>query len=337
MKKRHSLLALLLLLALMLPACGSAIPEAETAPAGTEKTAGTVPPAPVTTEEEKPLDPAEDGILNVLMVGNSFCYHYVDELYGMLKEVGIESEIWNLYYSGATVKQHWGWYLENSAVCTLYRASKNGRQEYKDSTLKGALARRNWDVISLQTLNNIKQTFGGMNTDGATAEDIAKNGMENAVYAEKLANLIRKSYPLAKLYWHHTWAFQVGFERSGVTVPDKATQQMMYEGIHLSSREIADKLGLVLVPSGDAWQIAREDPAVGDVLCNRLKDGGDNYHDGDIGGGQYLIACVWFEILTGQSCLGNAFRPSYTLSEEMVAGLQRSAHEAVAGSSANET
>lgn len=57
---------------------------------------------------------------------------------------------------------------------------------------------------------------------------------------------------------------------------------------------------------------------------------GDMYHDGDIGGGQYLTASVWFEILTGRSCIGNTYRPDYELSEEKIAALQQAAHEAVA-------
>ena len=72
---------------------------------------------------------------------------------------------------------------------------------------------------------------------------------------------------------------------------------------------------------------------IGTTLCARLGvrgDEGDYGHDGDIGGGQYLNACVWFEILTGESCLGNTFRPSYELSEEKIAILQAAAHQAVA-------
>ena len=63
---------------------------------------------------------------------------------------------------------------------------------------------------------------------------------------------------------------------------------------------------------------------------------GDGYHYGDIGGGQYLNACVWFEILTGKSCIGNPYRPLYmddpelSPSEELVLMLQKAAHEAVA-------
>jgi hypothetical protein len=50
-----------------------------------------------------------------------------------------------------------------------------------------------------------------------------------------------------------------------------------------------------------------------------------------VGGGQYLNACIWFEVLSGKSCIGNTWRPSdYRLSEEKIAGLQLAAHQAVA-------
>ena len=79
-----------------------------------------------------------------------------------------------------------------------------------------------------------------------------------------------------------------------------------------------------------AWQLARADERIGDVLCDRASDGGDGTHDGDIGGGQYLNACVWYEVLLRKSCIGNTFRPSYALSEEKILVLQQIAHQAVA-------
>jgi hypothetical protein len=38
---------------------------------------------------------------------------------------------------------------------------------------------------------------------------------------------------------------------------------------------------------------------------------------------------VWFEILTGQSPVGNTYVPSYDLSKEKIEILQKIAHEAV--------
>ena len=107
--------------------------------------------------------------------------------------------------------------------------------------------------------------------------------------------------------------------------------------------------GMEGVPTGDAWEKVRDLPIITEApswsgldrftLCTRIVNAKlyDDYsHDGDLGGGQYLNACVWFEIITGRSCVGNTFRPTYAfmgkdmgLSEEKIAVLQQAAHEAV--------
>ena len=72
---------------------------------------------------------------------------------------------------------------------------------------------------------------------------------------------------------------------------------------------------------------------IGDVLCvgtDKNDGAGDHYHDGNTGGGQYLNACVWFEVLTGKSCIGNSWTPSYALDSAKIPELQKAAHEAVA-------
>lgn len=113
---------------------------------------------------------------------------------------------------------------------------------------------------------------------------------------------------------------------------------------------VAEKYGLKIAPTGDALEKIRDlelfnTPVEGvpitdvspftRVANNKLVD--DGVHDGDMGGGQYLNACVWFEVITGKSCIGNTFRPQYTyagydcsLSGEKISTLQNAAHEAVA-------
>ena len=165
-----------------------------------------------------------------------------------------------------------------------------------------------------------------------------------------LYDRIAKEHPDAKLLWHETWAYQVGYAvaeyyvadpKVDTAIPDVATQTKTYETIKKICYEIAAENNVDIVPCADAWQIARADSRVGDNMCARLGvngDKGDYYHDGDIGGGQYLNGCVWFEVLTGKSCIGNTYRPeykdstqkSYTLSEDMIAGIQEAAHAAVA-------
>ena len=77
--------------------------------------------APTETVNAGP-DPKEDTVVNILMVGNSFCYYYVEELYGMAETLGYELYITNLYYGGASIKSHWTWLTDLSVG--------NGKCEY---------------------------------------------------------------------------------------------------------------------------------------------------------------------------------------------------------------
>ena len=99
----------------------------------------------------------------------------------------------------------------------------------------------------------------------------------------------------------------------------------MHRDLWALTLEACEAHGLGRIPGGDAWTLARADARVGDTLCLA-----DCEHDGDLGGGQYLNACVWFETLFGRSCVGNSFRPAYALSEEKISALQSAAHRAVA-------
>ena len=94
MKKVFSVILVMLLLATLFAGCGNT--------ASTQTTEGTTM-APA--DNYKP-----DSTLRLLMVGNSGCYYYVEELYDLLMEnppEGIEAvEVYNLYYSGCSMSQH---------------------------------------------------------------------------------------------------------------------------------------------------------------------------------------------------------------------------------------
>lgn len=112
---------------------------------------------------------------------------------------------------------------------------------------------------------------------------------------------------------------------------------------------ICPTYGLERVNLGEAWQeyraVANASSTDGleDTLCARLgktvsgtPHEGDFAHDGDVGGGQLLNACVWYEILTGLDCRDNDYSPTYTyggktftLSDELVTALKEAAHKAV--------
>ncbi len=321
MKKLTTIIASLLLLTMLLPSCSAGLeaPAEETeAPkvSTTKKKADEekeTEPAPIMQD----YDPAEDDVINVLMIGNSFCYYYVEELYGIAKAAGVDMKVCNVYYSGCSIKQHWTWWKANEANYQYFETDGSGRKKYENYTLNMCLRQENWDVISIQR--------GSKDYPSGKKETTYKQLTE-------LLDYIKGQFPQSTYYFHHTWAYQVGYDRNGFKMESAAQQAQSAADKKVTSLEICKDFNLIMVPSGDAWQYARNDKRVGDILCNRGAKS-DNYHEGEEGGGQYLNACVWFETITGKSCIGNDWRPgNYKLSESMVTALQQAAHRAVAES-----
>ena len=116
-------------------------------------------------------------------------------------------------------------------------------------------------------------------------------------------------------------------------IADVAAQTAYHELIKASSQSVCAENGANFVPVSDAWQLARADASIGQTLCIKNSTGSTDYiHDGQWGGGQYLNACIWFEVLLKKSCVGTSFRPTYGMSdkEARIALLQQYAHQAVA-------
>ena len=294
-----------------------------------------------TTEEASTDAPSEDlppvkKDMKILMIGNSFCYYFVEELYAIAAADGYDLTVANLYYSGCSVQRHYvNGILNGEAIYEFYVTNKDGRTTIASSsnktTFDDALAYDDWDVISIQQHFYPDLALSAQNSVNYTK-----------TYAKNIYNHIKKENPTAELYWHQTWAYQVGYgvaenyvsaPKVDTAIDSVAAQTTTYNNIKAASQTIAKENNVKLIPSGDAWQIARADSRVGDNMCARIDingNKGDYYHDGDIGGGQYLNACVWYEVLTRESCVGNTWRPTYTLSEEKIAGIQAAAHAAVA-------
>ena len=281
--------------------------------------------APTTTEDVKPMnimqknDPAQDDELNILMIGNSFCLYYVEELYGMLTAAGYKNvNVCNVYYDGCTLEKHWNWWKNSEANYKYYTTNENGRNALEGVNLKHCLEQQNWDIISLQEASN--KAF--------------KSGVEHLTltetYLTDLWGYVKEQFPMSRYFWQQTWSYQVGYDRNNYKVETLDQQESDMTGVRAYSVAVCEKYQLERIPSGNAWQIVRQSGY--DNLCARLAKNnglGDNYHDGDIGGGQYLNACVWFEAITGQSCIGNTYRPDYALDEALIPTLQEAAHKAI--------
>lgn len=334
--KALRIISLMLLLVLLLSSCGGVTDNdgAETTVASTtattvDTTVATTASTTVQTEplEEILIDRPDKEVINILMIGNSLCFYYVEELAGIAAANGKEINVCNLYYSGCSLEQHWNFYTNNEAKCQFWHTNSKGRLERPIKTLTDALgyAKKrlgsDWDVITLQQDSSVLTKA------------------QSLPYAEKLYDVIKTSSPDALLYWHQQGTFEL--VTGNDNPPQKfyaldtiEQQQQQHKAIRELAYMVAEAEGVNVIPVGDAWEIAHADSAIGQTLCRRKginNDLGDYGHEGDIGGGQYLNACVWYEVLMAESCIGNTWRPTdYELSEEKIEILQRAAHEAVA-------
>ena len=270
--------------------------------------------------------PEKDDVIDILMVGSSFCYYYVEELWGLLDAVGIKARVCNVYYSGCNLDQHYNWWINDESMYQFFVTDENGRKQTNNVSLEYCLAQGEWDFISLQQSNN------KIRKDGP-----AQHLINTAVYTDALIPYFRQEFPNAEFLWHQTWACQVGYNRNGYAVTSLEQQARDTQIAKDFAVLLCDKYDARRVNSGEAWQIIRNNGY--DNLCARLtvnNGEGDYYHEGDIGGGQYLNACVWFEVITGQSCVGNTYAPvythngkTYTLDADFITTLQNAAHQAV--------
>jgi hypothetical protein len=280
--------------------------------------------------------------LNLLMIGSSFCYYYVKELVAIAATIGIDLTIGNIYHSGAKIGVYgdptkdaydkWITSDPQTKALNLYITDKTERKtalggsssEYKAHTFNECISyRTDWDIITIQ------HHFGASDK----LQDCYNNINEGSYGGlQIIINKIKEYMPNAILGMQEEWAYGLGHEEID---GDEEKQEKTYRVIQNVTKRIANEYKLFYVPTGDAWQYARKNTLVGDNLNRRILGPGfnvlttnpsdtgvgDYYHDGDIGGGRYLNACVWFEILFGQSCIGNTYRPEYPVTSDKAPNL----------------
>ncbi|WP_206601056.1 DUF4886 domain-containing protein [Christiangramia flava] len=254
----------------------------------------------VTVEDEN------DGVLKVLAIGNSFSEDAIEYyLYGLAKAAGKDIVIGNLYIGGAELALHVENANNNAEVYSYRKINKSGTKTTTENvSIATAVADENWDYISFQ---QVSQNSGLYDTFTETLPALyeyvsQQNGNEYTRYL-----------------LHQTWAYAQNSTHSGFVNYDN-DQMKMYEAI-VSAYNQAEALipTYKIVPSGTAIQNARTS-YLGDNF-NR-----DGYHLNEIG--RYTAASTWFEILFGESVVGNSYVPDGFVDVDAEIA-QNAAHEAV--------
>ena len=251
-------------------------------------------------------------MIRVLAIGNSFSDDARTFVSQIAAAAGLEVVIGNLYIGGCSLERHWQNAREDAAA---YDYSKTGC-ENRPASIREALLEEKWDYVTMQQASH----FSG-------------KPETYQPYLNELSAYVRRYAPQAEQLIHETWAYEI--DSAHAAFPDYGCDQLkMYallrEAYDKAARDIG---GARVIPSGDAFQIARRHPlfdyAHGGQSLNR-----DGFH-ASLTKGRCLLGYVWVETLTGVSMVGNSFVPSLpdhpelTPNAEELAVLQRAAHEAV--------
>lgn len=281
--------------------------------------------------------PEEDDVMDVLMIGNSYNYYYVEELHEMAKAAGVKMRVCNLYYSGCPMNNHLNWWRSGAKKYQYFEAVDGGKTKVDGVSLEWALQQHQWDVLTFQMSSSEMRKY-------TVEESLAIHREPRNV----LFGYFEEQFPDAKLYFQQNWSYEIGHTRDDGYVMKDLEQQIAYtEHIRQIVTGICAENGVDRINTGDAWELYRaacDEAGIAHNLCARLgkntltgeAHSGDGTHDGDIGGGQLLNAAVWFEILTGKDCRETGYAPvytyggeTYTLSDTMVEMLYDAAHKAV--------
>jgi len=285
--------------------------------------AADAPPKPVKT-------------IRLLTVGNSFSQNATRQLGNLVTNAGHILIHQPIVVGGASLELHWG----RAAAFEKDPTSTNGL--YGRQSLKQHLIAQPWDFVTIQQAS-IKSH------DDATYRPFAK----------QLHDYIKQHAPKAEVLMHQTWAYRVDDPRFKVAAPkagEPKTQAEMYQQLTSAYTTIAAELGIRRLPVGDAFYLADTDEKWGyrpDTKFdftrndeNRLPDQKHSLHVGwcrakgkdgkeslSMDGhhanaaGEYLGACVWFEVLYGESVVGNGF-VTPGLDQAHARFLQETAHRA---------
>lgn len=241
--------------------------------------------------------------IRILCIGNSFSWDAVEQELAPLCEAAEQPVlIGNLYYGGCSLEQHWT-FLDKDTAAYSFRLIENGeRRLIEPFSLRQALRLRQWDYISFQQASH----------DSGIAQSYEP-------FLSSLLDSVRAYQPSAQFCWMQTWSYAQD-ARHPAFPRYQRSQQIMNDSILAATRLVLQAHPmLLLIPCGTAVQNARH--TMGDVLCR------DGYHLNYVFG-RYTASCVWYEILTGKSCLRNPYR-NLNMTAKQQKQTQKAAHQAI--------
>jgi hypothetical protein len=280
---------------------------------------------------------AKTKTVRLLTVGNSFSQNATRYLDSLAKAAGHTLIHRSLAIGGASMEVHWEKAQNHESD------PKDPRGLYGSKSLRQELMSDAWDYVTIQ-----QASLKSHNVDTYRP------------FAGQLHGYIKKAAPKAEILVHQTWAYRVDdprFTRPSSTPGEPANQEEMHQRLTKAYETIAAELQTKLIPVGDAFYladthpkwgykpdkkfdfknaVAPDEPAQAHSLhtgwrWTASKDGKktltmDGHHASSAG--QYLAACVFYEVIFGETVVGNSFIPQ-EIDRDYARFLQETAHQAV--------
>ena len=238
---------------------------------------------------------SQEKIVRVLSIGNSFSNSLSRYFKPVVESVpGCHLEWDQICIGGCSLERHWN---------NVDRESKEPSWRFFEKwSYKDKIQSRPWDVVTIQQASHFSwkpETY--------------------FPFAKNLYDFIKENAPKAEVVFQQTWSYRPDDSRLKQWGID---QNQMYQKLKAAYAEAAEKLGVGIIPVGDAVHLARQTqpggyktfdrselvypnlPDMNGFLCGNLrwddKNGkktlaGDAFHLNRRG--EYLQACVWFAFI----------------------------------------
>lgn len=238
----------------------------------------------------------------MLCIGNSFSANAVETyLYPLMRAGGFDIEITNLYKAAASLEIAWSSFENDEAVYQIRQITDGNRKMIDDISVRDALESGRWDIVTVQQAS----VYSGDYTTYAPAR--------------QLIEAITTSQPEAEIWYHQTWSYSSAYNEKGFA-PYNYSPEDMYTAICEAGKEfMADYTLAGIIPAGTAVMNARNRTGDRKELCV------DGAHLTPFG--QLVVACTWYESLTGEDVRENTYFPK-GYSKESVELAREMAHAA---------
>jgi len=216
--------------------------------------------------------------MKILSIGNSFSHDAHKWLHKVAKVNSYDFETIDLDIGGCELENHWKNYLEDNRE---YYVQINGEYIEEKWSISDVLNEEKWDVITFQQVSH-------------------KTGKPDTFepYLSNLVKVFKDKFPLAKMYFHQTWAYEIDSEHGGFLDYDR-NQRKMFDKIKIGAEKGAQIIGGEIIPVGEVIQTLRETVKEFDYKNGGLSLCRDGFHLSE-DYGRYAAAATWFAKITGQ-------------------------------------